>query len=108
MFCYSLGRPWRIETDPLQELRISVISGSIQLSCMMQGLHISLNLAFDEHHLLRMNVSWENRTDRVLTDAAVGLLFPLPRRNMEKVTIPHMIYNNNPSSDPNRIVPRLE
>ncbi|MBD0378647.1 hypothetical protein [Paenibacillus sedimenti] len=107
MFCYSAGRPWHTVTPGLKDTQIYAQSGLIRICGALEGLHVTLSLAFDEHHLLRMDVSWENRTDCMLNEVAVGLLFTLPKRGKEKVTIPHMIYNNNPSSDPNRVVPRL-
>lgn len=39
---------------------------------------------FDENDLLRMHVSWENRSDNFISEAAVGILFSLPKRSKEK------------------------
>lgn len=107
MLCYSAGRPWHTNTPGLKDVRMDGESGLIRISGALEELYVTLSLAFDENDLLRVQVSWENRSGNLLNEAAVGLLFLLPKRNQEKVTIPHMIYNNNPSSDPNRIVPRL-
>nr|WP_240159961.1 hypothetical protein [Paenibacillus aceris] len=107
MLCYSTGRPWHTNTPGLKDVRMDGESGLIRISGTLEELFVTLSLAFDENDLLHVQVSWENRSGNLLNEAVVGLLFLLPKRNQEKVTIPHMIYNNNPSSDPNRIVPRL-
>jgi hypothetical protein len=107
MLCYSTGRPWQLDTPGLSNVEVTEESGFLRISGSLEALFVTLSLTFDENDLLRVQVSWENRTDTVISEAAVGLLFALPKRSKEKVTIPHLIYNNNPSSDPNRIVPRI-
>lgn len=107
MLVYSEGRPWRMETPGLREVQVDGDTGTIRISGLLEALYVTLSLAFDDNDLLRVDVNWENRSENALKDAAMGLLFELPKRDKEKVTIPHMIYNNNPSSDPNRVVPRL-
>ncbi|MFI1966447.1 hypothetical protein ACH429_20450 [Streptomyces pathocidini] len=42
-----------------------------------------------------------------LTDLAVGLLLELPGSSPEMVTLPQVLYRDNPSSDPTRTVPKL-
>ncbi len=107
MLLCSAGRPWRLSKAGPEAVQISQEADAIQISGTVQSLSFTLKLAFDPRGLLGLHVIWENRTDRTLRDMAVGLLFELPGREGEKVTIPHMIYNNNPSSDPTRAVPRL-
>ncbi|MDR6880608.1 hypothetical protein [Bacillus sp. 3255] len=107
MLIYSAGRPWRADTPGLRNVGVENGAGSIRIDGELGELSVTLELAFDDNDLLRIGANWENRSGSELRDAAVGLYFRLPRRSKEKVTIPHMIYNNNPSSDPNRVVPRL-
>ncbi|MCY9656706.1 hypothetical protein P5G65_10645 [Paenibacillus chondroitinus] len=107
MLSYSTGRPWRLDTPGLRDVQVSEETGMLRISGFLDKLYVTLSWTFDEQDLLRMQVSWENRSNHFIREAAVGILFALPKRSREKVTIPHMIYNNNPSSDPNRIVPRL-
>ncbi|XEC96120.1 hypothetical protein AB6A23_06050 [Paenibacillus tarimensis] len=107
MLTCSAGRPWRWHFHRLKDARIRPKPGGVQISGSLEALHFTMELSFDEHQLLNINATWENRTDRTLEDVAAGLQFPLHRREREKVTIPHMIYNNNPSADPDRVVPRL-
>jgi hypothetical protein len=107
MLTYSAGKPWRSEYVPLEDAQITSESDTIRIHGTLDALTFTIDLLFDEHHVLKMHVTWENQTDRILHDVAVGLQFVLPKRDKEMVTIPHMIYNNNPSSDPLRVVPRL-
>jgi hypothetical protein len=107
MFICSFGRPWRSEFVRLEDVQITSESDLIRIHGEMEALTFSMELAFDEHHLLKINATWENRTDQTLRDVAAGLLFVLPKWSKEIITIPHMIYNNNPSADPSRVVPRL-
>ncbi|MBW7460704.1 hypothetical protein K0U00_42230, partial [Paenibacillus sepulcri] len=70
-------------------------------------LDVTVELSFGLHRVLHLIVNWTNRSGKLLADTAVGIVFELPEREKENITIPHMIYNNNPSSDPRRIVPKL-
>ncbi|MGO4272061.1 hypothetical protein AB4Z22_19845, partial [Paenibacillus sp. TAF58] len=107
MFICSFGRPWCSEFVRLEDVQIISESDLIRVQGKMEALTFTLELTFDEHHLLKINVTWDNRTDQMLCDVAAGLGFVLPKQSKEMVTIPHMIYNNNPSADPSRVVPRL-
>ncbi|MDF2646010.1 MAG: hypothetical protein K0Q73_1815 [Paenibacillus sp.] len=107
MLICSFGRPWRSDFVRLEDVQIISESDLIRICGKMEALTFTMELAFDEHHLLKINATWENRTDRTLHDVATGFLFVLPRWSKEIITIPHMIYNNNPSADPSRVVPRL-
>lgn len=107
MLTFSAGKPWRHACVRLEEAQVSGEAGALRVFGKLEALCFAMELAFDEHHVLKLTATWENRTDRTLRDVAAGLLFPLPGRSKETVTIPHMIYNNNPSSDPDRVVPRL-
>ncbi|MFC0210853.1 hypothetical protein ACFFK0_00060 [Paenibacillus chartarius] len=107
MLTVSEGRPWQLNRNGLEEVQVTAEAERIRIGCRLGSFHAALSLSFDERGLLRIDVTWSNRTGETQKDAAAGLLFDLPRRAGERITIPHMIYNNNPSSDPDRIVPRL-
>ncbi|OXM88266.1 hypothetical protein CF651_02425 [Paenibacillus rigui] len=107
MLTYSSGRPWNHGEVRLESTQVSLSSGAIRIQGKIAVLSFRMELRFDERNLMRLDVEWENGTEDTLRDAAAGLLFPLPRYSGERITIPHMIYNNNPSSDPSRIVPKL-
>lgn len=107
MAVYSEGRPWREERLRLHAARIEQRGGTLRIEADGGELFLALELKFDAEGLLRVCAIWENRSDRTLCDAAVGLEWELASRGKENVTIPHMIYNNNPSADPSRLVPHL-
>lgn len=107
MLVLSSGRPWRFDNPRLNDIRLTAEPDKIRMTCRLGGLDLSLVFAFDRHHCLRINATWHNRTGTRLTDISAGIVFELPRHQKEMVTIPHMIYNNNPSADPDRVVPKL-
>ncbi|WP_339319523.1 hypothetical protein [Paenibacillus sp. FSL R10-2734] len=107
MAVYSQGRPWRADRIPLQSSRIEEQDGLLRIEADCGELLLVLELQFDAEGLLQMSTVWHNRSDRILKDVAVGLEWELAVHGKENVTIPHMIYNNNPSADPARKVPRL-
>lgn len=107
MLLASLGKPWKEEPVRLLNPRVEADSSAIRLSGFISQFAVTIELFFDKHHMLNVKADWTNRSGELLTDAAVGLVFELGSREDEKITIPHMIYNNNPSSDPDRIVPKL-
>jgi hypothetical protein len=107
MLLYSEGRPWQMQAEPPANVEVTAYADRLCISGALRSLDFAMELAFDEHQLLKLKVSWTNGTVNTIREAAVGLLLPLPRRTKEIVTIPHMLYNNNPSSDPERVVPRL-
>ncbi|MFC5653616.1 hypothetical protein ACFPYJ_31750 [Paenibacillus solisilvae] len=107
MLICSLGKPWNDEPVRLLNPRVDSDSSAIRLSGFILQFAVTIELTFDKHHMLNVNADWTNSSGKPLSDAAVGLVFPLEAREGEKITIPHMIYNNNPSSDPERVVPKL-
>lgn len=110
LLTFSEGVPWRTAAVSLEDVYVcpSGEEPRLRISAVANGvLRIKLELAFDDHSLLRLQVSWTNISARTLQDAAAGLLLPLPKGEQSKVTIPHMLYNDNPSSDLQRIVPKL-
>lgn len=107
MAVYSAGRPWREERFRLNAARIEQQGGTLRIEADGGELFLTLELTFDTEGLLRIDTEWENRSALIIYDAAVGLEWELAVRGTENVTIPHMIYNNNPSADPARLVPHL-
>lgn len=107
MLTSSTGKPWRLAPARLRDARADYRDDSISVSGMLDSLSFTMKLCFDANEILRIAATWENRTNSAVQDAAVGLLLTLPNPSKQVITIPHMIYNNNPSSDPDRTVPRL-
>ncbi|MEV1169614.1 hypothetical protein [Nonomuraea sp. NPDC049784] len=123
----SIGRPWRIE--PAEPGTVDLRQGTLSAPSTPDGvpdaggagdtagrvvvvtaragaLSAYLELAFTPDGLLTLTTTWRNDSDTELTDMAAGLLLPLPAQDAH-VTMPGVLYNDNPSSDPNREVPHI-
>ncbi len=77
------------------------------VSCGQGDLAVEITLAFGADDVLHGEVSWRNPGQVPLTEVAVGVALELPEMVGEKVTIPQVLYNNNPSAATDRIVPKL-
>src|SRR5690348_13384227 len=95
MLICSLGKPWNDEPVRLLNPRVESLSAAIRLSGFASEFAVAIELSFDKNHMLRVSADWTNRGGKPLADAAVGLVFEPEAKNGEKITIPHMIYNNN-------------
>ncbi|WP_433440539.1 hypothetical protein [Nonomuraea sp. CA-141351] len=119
----STGRPWRIEPpEPgTVDLRQATLSGAgtphgvphaggagrvAVVTAPAGALTAYLELAFAPDGLLTLTTTWRNDSGTELTDMAAGLLLPLPTQDAH-VTMPGVLYNDNPSSDPSREVPHI-
>ncbi|GAA3534559.1 hypothetical protein GCM10022419_012520 [Nonomuraea rosea] len=126
----SAGRPWRIEpaepgTVRLQQATVGAADaggaespgraegsgaaeagGAVVVTARAGALGARLELAFTQDGLLTLTTTWRNDSDHEITDVAAGLLLPLPADDAH-VTMPGVLYNGNPSSDPDRRVPRI-
>lgn len=107
MLTFSQGRPWTNERPSLQNAVVKADEQVIDITGQVAALTFTLRLSFNEEGLLALDASWKNDTADTIQDAAIGFELELPEMTEENVTIPHMVYNNNPSADPNRKVPRL-
>ncbi|MEV0614276.1 hypothetical protein AB0I81_13200 [Nonomuraea sp. NPDC050404] len=101
----STGRPWRIK--PAEPGTVHLRDASIVATASAGALSAYLELAFTPDGLLTLTTTWRNDSEREVTDVAAGLLLPLPADDAH-VTMPGVLYNGNPSSDPARKVPRIE
>lgn len=106
MFVMSTGRPWRWELPGLTGSRCRREDDQLCISGFVGALRVTVLLRFVAG-LLQLDVRWKNRTAEPVSELAVGLAFRLPEATEKRVTIPQVLYNNNPSADPGRIVPKL-
>ncbi len=56
---------------------------------------------------LAMSLTFTNQGKEELAEFSGSLSMPFTGKGKNKVTIPHMIYNDNPSASPEKIVPHL-
>lgn len=54
-----------------------------------------------------LKVSFRNISDAPLRSFVAGLSLPLSYQERNKITIPHIIYNDNPSADPDHVIPHI-
>ncbi|MGH3489053.1 MAG: hypothetical protein ACRDP8_14225, partial [Actinopolymorphaceae bacterium] len=102
----SMGRPWRFVRPGITRAEVAGHDGVLTVTCSVGGLDVNLSLRFDGDFLL-VDVTWRNSGEVRLVDVAVGLVLDLPERADERITIPGVVYNDNPSADPSREVPRI-
>ena len=109
----SAGRPWQPSllqaagTPSPDGWWISRRPGEHRAGCRTGPLAVEVQLAFDDRDLLNLELRWRNTSKRRLADLAVGLLLDLGRVKDSQLTVPGVIYNDNPSADPARAVPRI-
>ncbi|MEV4110417.1 hypothetical protein [Nonomuraea sp. NPDC049695] len=104
MLTASTGRPWRIE--PAEPGSFEVRDAQVVVTARCGPLGARLVLAFTAGGLLALTTTWRNDSAHEVTDVAAGLLLPLSTQD-PYVTMPGVLYNDNPSSDPDRRVPHL-
>ncbi len=122
---YSEGRPWQMgrrewQVWPAGEDAGSALvdkgagTGSQPGTLSLVSGQILARIRFGEpegmageYACLKLTVRFENAGDIPLYTFAGGLSLPVCGKEKQKVTIPHMIYNDNPSADPERIVPHI-
>ncbi|MGP3929075.1 hypothetical protein [Nonomuraea sp. KM88] len=105
MLTASTGRPWRIEPAFGDSVRVRSAGGTIVVTAGLGPLSARLELAFAPGGLLTLTTTWRNDAEQEVADVAAGLLLPLPTTDAH-VTMPGVLYNGNPSSDPRKKVPR--
>ncbi|MFF0342368.1 hypothetical protein [Kribbella sp. NPDC004875] len=108
LLSFSTGRPWQpSHLQPTNGWWISRRAGEHRAGCRTGPVAVELRLSFDAAGRLNLEVRWRNASQRRLADLAVGLLLDLGRVKDSQVTLPGLIYNDNPSADPARAVPRV-
>ncbi|WP_228011173.1 AGE family epimerase/isomerase [Nonomuraea phyllanthi] len=105
MLTASTGRPWRVEHPGSVE--VAPGREAVVVTAAAGPLGARLELAFTPDGLLSLATTWRNDSEHEVGDVAAGLLLPLPTTDAN-LTMPGVLYNGNPSSDPARRVPRVE
>jgi hypothetical protein len=104
----SAGRPW--QTNPVEPEGWWISrrhAGEHRAGCRTGPVAVEIRLTFDADARLNVELSWRNAGPRRLTDLALGLLLDLGKLPDSQITVPGLIYNDNPSADPARPVPRV-
>ncbi|NIK57719.1 hypothetical protein [Kribbella shirazensis] len=103
----SAGRPWQADALQADGWWISRRPGEHRAGCRTGPIAVEVRLAFDDGDRLELEIRCRNTSKRRLADLAVGLLLDLGRVKDSQLTVPGLIYNDNPSADPARAVPRV-
>ena len=106
LLTYSLSRPWSADSRTWALMDKALDENSLTLSWSSGAVRADLTFQAQEGQL-KLDVSFTNIGEEELTDFTAGLLLPICQEEKCKTTIPHMIYNDNPSADPERIVPHI-
>ena len=81
--------------------------GELRAGCRAGPLAVEVSLSFDSQARLLVALRWRNGSLRRVGELAVGLLLDLGRLADNQLTVPGLIYNDNPSADLSRLVPRV-
>lgn len=100
----SMGRPWQPDTPAAQGIEVTRHDEELRLNWTLDRLEVTATVTFDGD-VVRWRTRFANSGPGALRDIAVGVLLAVPDG---QVTIPHLIYNNNPSAAADRVVPKLE
>jgi len=109
---YSDCRPWQLSqiTWKLQACERTADALKIVYSdgCVETELLVSM-----EDSYLKIHASFKNQSNQSLRHFTAGLNLPVTEsagasgEEPHKITIPHLIYNDNPSAEKDRIVPHI-
>ena len=104
---FSFTRPWSIEPAQWAEIRCWGEGDALHVEGLTHrgiALHDRFTVA---HGMFRVERCWDYRGAAPVADVALGTSIPSGVGGCEKITIPHVLYNDNPSADPERVVPHL-
>ena len=103
----SRSRPWQLQLQIFNRVKADESNGELIAEAQSQEMVTTIGFTFDRGRL-QADVCWRCAGQHVLTD--IGLAFALELHHdasTERITMPHLLYNGNPSSAPNRLVPRF-
>jgi len=103
----SSTKPWALQ--PQQFSSVMVADNNESYTLIGEGNHFTTTatLSFDGNRL-KMQTQWKCTAASPVVNGAVGLALPLTvDAATERITMPHILYNDNPSADPTRTVPHF-
>ena len=100
----SASRPWC--TGREQRLRkIGKLEDGAELTYSGKGILIKAAVTYDGQFRVRLEA--KNISGHAVRDFCWGVTLQVCSGGRQKVTIPHLIYNDNPSADASRTVPHI-
>ncbi|WP_157973863.1 hypothetical protein [Desertihabitans aurantiacus] len=100
----SRGRPWAAVTPGLREPRVQLEDDLVRVTGRVGGLAVEVRARLQPGRLW-LDLVWRNDSDATVEDLAVGLQLDGPAGAV--VTLPQVVYADNPSADPDRPVPHV-
>ncbi len=102
----SACRPWAIDyAFDIGEISLSGTVITAPFSC--DKLRGKIDFSFDENGFVSVKTAVSNVSGDVIEFFTFGLTLKTNAPAVQKVTIPHLIYNDNPSADPSRTVAHI-
>lgn len=104
------GHKWELVCRQEQEGKLTLIFDAAPIRATLHFCGVKAHdfrKAVPGVDALQIDVSYENNADTQICDFTGGLTLFCTGNGKNKVTIPHMIYNDNPSADPERTVPHI-
>lgn len=104
----SHQRPWVVSDNPrpLEIVSVEPTGDGLRVVARSPLLEITDTFGFQNGYL-RVHRRWRCIAPRAVENLAVGTALVAGNGVHQHITIPHVLYNNNPSAAPNRLVPRL-
>lgn len=103
----STRKPWALSPQRFDSVGLELSGEALKAQGWAGNLETSLTFSIEDS-LLRIDSRWRNAGEGTLSNLAVALALTLDHPlESERVTLPHILYNGNPSSDPSRLVPRF-
>ena len=107
MCVVSTDRPWKLLPQKLKSVSLTGASGSLQIIGRSECFETSLAFSF-RGRLLQVCSRWLCTSPVHVENASVAIALELHcDSDTERVTMPHILYNDNPSADPKRLVPHF-
>ena len=102
---YSTSISWDCSSTVWKELTVRESGDTFEI-CMCTDEVNAKILIRETQGMLAFTFTFESR-ERELHRFAGGLSLTVLETEKAKITIPHLIYNDNPSADPERLVPKI-
>lgn len=106
MLWYSLGAPWEYQACRWEMQKDEEQEGSRMYRFRSGSISCTLWMEMGQRGC-SLKVAFQNVSEETLHQFTGGITLPIKSRPKTKVTIPHLIYNDNPSADPDRIVAHI-
>ncbi|NLC58158.1 MAG: hypothetical protein GX774_15100 [Armatimonadetes bacterium] len=104
---FSWQRPWSLVPGEVEGITVKAMGPhALLVDAEVSGFHVEDLLSVSRAGL-RLRRRWTYRGLEPRSEVVVGTCLPAGEGTREKITLPHVLYNNNPAADPNRLVPHL-